>query len=85
MGLKPGSVRRGHGRRPRPPELFDLDADPQELHDLSRDPAATDRLVRWRTRLVAELDDRPEGFVSAGELVAGRPVDPVLPALRACL
>ncbi|MDF6043937.1 arylsulfatase [Streptomyces sp. JH14] len=66
-------------------QLFDLDADPQELHDLSGDPAATDRLVRWRTRLVAELADRPEGFVCAGELVAGRPVDPVLPALRARL
>ncbi|HET7771653.1 MAG TPA: arylsulfatase [Chloroflexota bacterium] len=57
-------------------QLFDLSEDPQELHDLSRrgDP----RLQRWRDRMVLTLRDRPEGFVSDGALVPGRPVSPIL-------
>jgi arylsulfatase A-like enzyme len=68
--------------RDRHEQLFDLTEDPHELHDLSADPAAAGRLAMWRERLVAELVGRPEGFVSSGKLVAGRRVDPVLPALR---
>ena len=50
-------------------QLFDLAADPHEQHDLSRDPVHADALAVWRSRLVRELDGRPEGFVQAGALV----------------
>jgi len=62
-------------------QLFDLDADPQELRDLSRNPTADTlrRLTRWRDALASELRGREEGFVSAaGELIAGRAVTPVI-------
>ena len=63
-------------------QLFDLTVDPQELHDLAADPAAANRLSHWRARLVTELADRPEGFVSAGRLMPGRPVAPTLHTRR---
>ena len=59
--------------------LFDLEADPAELHDLSGDPARSADMDRWRGRLAEHLRDRPEGYVQDGEL---RPVDehpPLLP------
>lgn len=64
-------------------QLFDLDADPGELHDLARTPSAAHqtRLEYWRRALAEELRDREEGFVSAdGSLISGRPVKPVLRA-----
>ncbi|MFI6871868.1 arylsulfatase [Streptomyces sp. NPDC050400] len=64
----------GEGRE----QLFDLDADPQERHDLG--PASPGELAGWRARLVAELVGRPEGYVAAGQLVAGRtPTDQLPP------
>lgn len=36
-------------------QLFDLDADPEELHDLSRNSAYSDVLALWRNRLAQEL------------------------------
>lgn len=59
-------------------QLFDLLADPQELHDLSADPDASAALVACRARLIGDLRGRPEGFVSGGVLVAGRPVQSLL-------
>ena len=59
-------------------QLFDLDADPQELHDLARDPAEAARVARWRQVLIAELTGREEGFTDGRRLIAGRPVSPVL-------
>jgi arylsulfatase A-like enzyme len=59
-------------------QFFDLAADPRELHDLGRDPAAADRVATWRDRMVRALTDRPEGFVSGGQLVPGRPVSALL-------
>ena len=53
--------------------LFDLDADPRELHDLARVPSQAATLQKWRDRLIARLADRPEGFVQDGKLVSGRP------------
>lgn len=38
------------------PQLFDFEADPDELHDLSGDPAYADALAECRTRLKAMLD-----------------------------
>ncbi|MEV6103584.1 arylsulfatase [Streptomyces sp. NPDC051940] len=64
-------------------QLFDLAADPGELTNLAADPDAAPRLKLWRERLAGELAGRPEGFADGGELVPGRPVDPVLPGLRA--
>lgn len=54
-------------------QLFDLDGDPHEETDLGTEPAWHEELGRWRTRLVKRLAARPEGFVSEGKLVAGRP------------
>jgi arylsulfatase A-like enzyme len=59
-------------------QLFDLEADPHELHDRARDPQCAERLARWRRELIRVLDGRPEGFVADGALVAGRPVQPVI-------
>lgn len=53
-------------------QLFDLEADPTELHDLAAVPASADRVALWRARLVEVLDGREEGYVEGGRLVAGR-------------
>ncbi len=60
----------GSGRE----QLFDLDADPQELHDLAADAAAASRVTAWRERLIGELSGREEGFSDGKRLIAGRPV-----------
>ena len=39
-----------------PPQLFDLEADPEELHDLAGDPAHAALLAEMEARLRAELD-----------------------------
>ncbi len=54
-------------------QLFDLKADPQELHDLAGDPGQQDRLRLWRERMVKHLSERGEPFVKDGKLVAPRP------------
>lgn len=53
-------------------ELFDLVADPGELHDLATSEANADLLSLWRARLVDALRDREEGYAVDGRLVAGR-------------
>jgi len=53
-------------------QLFDLEADPGELHDLAADPAHAEELVRHRRWLVEELRGREEGYVDGDRLVAGR-------------
>ncbi|WP_151904761.1 arylsulfatase [Brachybacterium ginsengisoli] len=55
-------------------QLFDLAADPREERDLAGLPEHEEELARHRALLVAALEGREEGFVSDGELVAGRPV-----------
>lgn len=61
-------------------QLFDLKADPHELHDLNRsaDAAVPARLARWRVRLVEMLTGSEEGFVCDGMLVSGRSVKATL-------
>lgn len=66
-------------------QLFDLSADPDELHDLVLDGSALDEttpagaaLVDCRRVLVAELAGRPEGYVADGALVLGRPARAML-------
>jgi arylsulfatase A-like enzyme len=62
--------------------LFDLQADPNELHDLAREANAEKRLRPWRERLVAILKERPEKFVRAGKLRLGAPHHCHLPNLQ---
>lgn len=62
-------------------QLFDLAADPTELRDLAAVPEHAAELATWRTRMITALRDRPEGFVAGDVLIAGRPVDEVLPWL----
>jgi arylsulfatase A-like enzyme len=65
----------GDGRE----QLFDLASDPTECHDLAARPEASGRVARWRSRLIEELDDRPEGFTDGKRLIAGRPYGAVMP------
>ncbi|OIV35320.1 arylsulfatase [Mangrovactinospora gilvigrisea] len=64
-------------------QLFDLAADPTELHDLARaaTPANQERVALWRGRTAEALDGRPEGFVKDGALVAGVPVGALIPSV----
>ncbi|MFA5689853.1 MAG: sulfatase-like hydrolase/transferase [Kiritimatiellales bacterium] len=61
-------------------QLFDLTADPDELHNLAASGKHTKRLEQWHSRLVQELDGRPEGFTDGKKLIAGRPHDSVMAA-----
>ncbi len=63
-------------------QLFDLRADPQELHDLARQPSSADRLGQWRGKLVDELRARPEGYVDGDALVPGRRAGALIPGSR---
>ena len=58
-------------------QLFNLDEDNAEIQDLSEDSACQKLLLTWRQRLIEILSARPEGFVKAGRLVAGRPYLPL--------
>ncbi len=53
-------------------QLFDLQADPRELHDLASRPEHQQTLQTWRSRLVSHLAERGETFVKDGCLVAPR-------------
>jgi len=60
-------------------QFFHLSEDPDELHDLAASPEHADRVAHWRSLLVQELADRPEGFSDGTSLVPGRPYSPVCP------
>jgi arylsulfatase A-like enzyme len=62
--------------------LFDLRADPTECHDLAQGGDADQRLSPWRERLITILENRPEGFIDDGRLVAGRPYGRIMPDYR---
>ncbi|MDQ8738771.1 arylsulfatase [Paenibacillus sp. LHD-38] len=53
-------------------QFFDLRTDPQELINAVCDADASARVAVWRDRVVQELEEREEGYVSGGQLVAGR-------------
>jgi arylsulfatase A-like enzyme len=63
-------------------QLFDLEKDPTELHDLAQLKSSSERMNYWRKILIEELQGRPDGFTDGQRLIAGRPVNPVLPHLR---
>ena len=67
-----------HGNATRA-QLFDLNADPHECCDLARDPDADALLEPWRQKLIGFLRDRPERFVEANRLAAGRPHESFMP------
>jgi choline-sulfatase len=39
-----------------PPQLFDLDQDPQELHNLAAEPGNGERVAEWEARLRTFVD-----------------------------
>ena len=59
-------------------QFFDLVEDAQERCDLAGRPEHTERLARWRHRLIEELTGRPEGFTDGSALIPGRPYQPTL-------
>lgn len=62
MGSRTGAFAIRHGKYKYihyvayPPQLFDLEANPEELNDLGADPASADALAECRARLEAMLD-----------------------------
>ncbi len=50
-------------------ELFDLAADPQELHNAVNDKEYKERLEELRARMIRHLSERGEEFVKDGRLV----------------
>jgi arylsulfatase A-like enzyme len=62
--------------------LFDLDADPQELHDLAADAAYAGELATCRGWLVEELARRPDdGLTDGRRLIAGKNLPQIRPHL----
>ncbi len=59
--------------------LFNLENDPQEECDLALADGAEAELQPWRKQLVEILEDRPEGCVESGTLIAGRSHRPIMP------
>lgn len=53
-------------------QLFDLDADPNELNDLTGSASHQQCLKEWRGKLIERLQDRPEGFTDGQQLIPGR-------------
>ena len=61
-------------------QFFDLADDPHEMVDLSADPARADEVAHWRSILIRELADRPEGFTDGKTLLKlDGPTPPFLP------
>ncbi len=63
----------GDGRE----QFFRLTEDPNECRDLAGVSAESARLAFWRSRLIQELENRPEGFSDGQRLVPARPYPPV--------
>lgn len=64
-------------------ELFDLDADPNEMHNLAPLPEYAQLLALWKGRLIEALTGREEGFVHDGGLVTGAQVVTMLSHTKA--
>jgi arylsulfatase A-like enzyme len=61
-------------------ELFDMNSDPKEMLNLAADPALATTKTRLRGALIEVLKDRPEGFVTGGDLaLLGQATAPNLP------
>ncbi|MDX1357445.1 MAG: sulfatase-like hydrolase/transferase, partial [Clostridia bacterium] len=60
-------------------QYFDLVNDPGELHNAIQDEDAQGRIAYLRNILIKELKNRPEGFVSNGELIPGCEYGHIIP------
>lgn len=54
-------------------QFFRLTDDPNELRNLVALPEEAERVAHWRSLLVNELKNRPEGFSDGSRLIPGRP------------
>jgi arylsulfatase len=54
-------------------QFFRLTDDPTECRDLAGEPGEAERMSHWRSRLISELGNRPEGFTDGKRLIPGRP------------
>jgi hypothetical protein len=62
-------------------QFFDLEHDPNEMNNLINNPDYTNELDNYRSILINQLKDRPEGFVNNGTLVnLGKPTSQALPS-----
>ncbi len=65
-------------------QLFDLKKDPRELNNLAagESPEVESLIAPWRTLMVQQLKERPEGFSDGDQLIAGRAYAHVLPSVE---
>ena len=63
-------------------QFFRLTDDPNELHNLIDDPQETDRIASWRSKLVKQLRDSPDGFSDGQRLIPGCPYPGLRPPER---
>ncbi|OGV75449.1 MAG: hypothetical protein A3K19_25600 [Lentisphaerae bacterium RIFOXYB12_FULL_65_16] len=54
-------------------QFFRLTDDPTECRDLAQVPEEAPRVAHWRSQLIEELQNRPEGFSDGTRLIPGRP------------
>lgn len=66
--LTDGHIKYIHGAADGSEQLFDLDADPDELCDLAGDTEHAKTLAEWRGRLVTHLTERGPQWVADGKL-----------------
>ena len=59
-------------------QLFDLDADPMEMHDLAIE-LDNKQLAPWRRELIRFLEGRPEGVTDGEQLIAGKSHEAFIP------
>ncbi|NLA83334.1 MAG: arylsulfatase [Clostridiales bacterium] len=59
-------------------QLFDLTNDPGECHDLAQNKDYQDELLKWRSRLIKELEPRNLGLVDGGKLVCQKGKPPIV-------
>jgi len=61
-------------------QYFNLENDPNEMNDLTNNPDYVDELDKYRSILINQLKDRPEGFVDSNKLVnLSNPTSSTLP------
>jgi arylsulfatase len=64
-------------------QLFHLEEDPGEMHECARHPNYSGELDRWRSIMVRELENRPEGFTDGQKLLTlGKPTPFYLPGFE---
>jgi len=66
--LTDGHIKYIYGAADGSEQLFDLDADPDELCDLASDTKHAKTLAKWRDRLVTHLAERGPDWVANGKL-----------------